>query len=315
MRGQAAIPLAALVVAVAGALLWDLARTPTYAAQTTLLVSSGLTKSGAALQTELETFRQLARTPIVAQNVVQSLAPGESADALLRRTSVSTDAKASLLRLTVEGSSSTKAVQLCQQYASAFLAIAQARVGASARLTVWEPARPLGRVSPRPARDASIAGAGGLLVGLLLLGVRRRRSAPSDTRVDESLRADTGVTEALGPHVDAVVRRAIELGERERELEARERALEHAAPRPAALAGAPPEPERAPEPEPPPAQPASRWTVGELERRVDAARSRFPERLEEWEVYLDQFRALGDENGAIPAQFEGLVWEVFEPLL
>jgi hypothetical protein len=48
---------------------------------------------------------------------------------------------------------------------------------------------------------------------------------------------------------------------------------------------------------------------------VNDARGRFPERVQEWDVYLGQLRELAGPGGEIPARFDGLVWDVFDEIV
>jgi len=72
----------------------------------------------------------------------------------------------------------------------------------------------------------------------------------------------------------------------------------------------------APEPEPPPAAVAARagdFNVFELERLV-RARAGDPA-ADEWNYYLIYLREYASLEGELPAQFDGLVWDVFGPLV
>ena len=48
---------------------------------------------------------------------------------------------------------------------------------------------------------------------------------------------------------------------------------------------------------------------------VSARGAAFPAREPEWQSYLDLLEQHARPDGLLPAQFDGLVWDVFEPLL
>ena len=56
-------------------------------------------------------------------------------------------------------------------------------------------------------------------------------------------------------------------------------------------------------------------SVPALERLVAAGAQDFPERAEEWRVYLHHLRGFSDVNGWLGAGFGGLVRDVFADLL
>jgi O-antigen ligase len=81
-----------------------------------------------------------------------------------------------------------------------------------------------------------------------------------------------------------------------------------------------PEPEPQPEPAPvvPETVPAGDrgiWTLAKLEHLVEERAAEFPERVDEWRSYIFFLRDHADVDGGLPASFDYLVEEVFEPLL
>jgi hypothetical protein len=58
-----------------------------------------------------------------------------------------------------------------------------------------------------------------------------------------------------------------------------------------------------------------RWRLEDLRVLVEDGAAVFPERTEEWRAYLFYLRDFGDSEGTLAASFDGLVWEVFGPLL
>jgi hypothetical protein len=57
------------------------------------------------------------------------------------------------------------------------------------------------------------------------------------------------------------------------------------------------------------------WTLDALDALVDANAGRFPEQEDEWRSYLFFLRDHADVDGRLPPHFEGLVAEVFAPLV
>jgi hypothetical protein len=48
-----------------------------------------------------------------------------------------------------------------------------------------------------------------------------------------------------------------------------------------------------------------------VEDRADA----HPERIDEWRATLVYLREFADKDGMLPQSFDGLLWDVFEPIL
>jgi O-antigen ligase len=133
----------------------------------------------------------------------------------------------------------------------------------------------------------------------------------------------------------AVEKAAADVQQRRAELDAREARLAQreqellgrvaAAPRPAPRTAPAPDPAAAPAPSSAPAPAAtvaapvaasaSSFNVYDLERRVEAARAAHPDRVDEWQAYLEQLAAHADEQGGLPPQFDGIVFDVFGDLL
>jgi hypothetical protein len=183
------------------------------------------------------------------------------------------------------------------------------------------------------------AGAGlvaGALLGLLPALLRRR--PVSDEALAERERRLAGRERGLAARerdlqakIDEL--RAIEpapapdLGPQERELAEREAALaqrveavtkrELAVARAAATKPAP-APPPGPEPvsqAPAPVAAGGPYNLATLEQAVAARAAEFPERRDEWESYLFFLRDYADADGRLPASFDALVADTFEPLL
>jgi hypothetical protein len=89
------------------------------------------------------------------------------------------------------------------------------------------------------------------------------------------------------------------------------------APLPPATAAPPPPP-------PPPARPRAgrapaadldRHDLGTLTSLVEAVAPEFPERADEWRIYLTYLADYADSEGTLPRSFDALVWDVFGDLL
>lgn len=116
-----------------------------------------------------------------------------------------------------------------------------------------------------------------------------------------------------------LAKRAAELAVRERALQALERRLHEQADAIAAREAALQEAQKAPVPAPEPERIAegefSETGLDELERLVAENRDQHPELAESWEFTLYHLRAYADVDGRLPLLFDGMIDEVFGPLL
>ena len=141
---------------------------------------------------------------------------------------------------------------------------------------------------------------------------------------ERDLEQQTRVLLELG---EALAERERKVAERERKLERRAAPEAQAPPPPAAvvpapqssLPAAPSPPARPPEPEPAPArgelQPQLRhWTFSVLSELVEARAVEFPDRIDEWRIYLETLAPYA-EDGILPPAFDSTVLDVFGPLL
>ena len=185
LRAQVAVlrrrwPVVLLVTAVAAAIAAGItfARTPLHRAETKLILAQA---SGGALpaSTFQRTVRELVKSNIVAQNVIQDLRLTESATTLLDRISVASDPASSVLTIRADDPSRTRAQQIAQETALVFAQLVKQRLAEAATdptqslvaptATVFDPAHALpGQVSPDERRDIGIGAGAGLLLGLLL---------------------------------------------------------------------------------------------------------------------------------------------------
>ena len=126
--------------------------------------------------------------------------------------------------------------------------------------------------------------------------------------LEERIAAVTQRELAVARAAAAHARDEVELAERERQLETRwaERG-------PRAAAAAP----RAPEPAPGRGQgePPGLFNLGDLERLVAERGGAHPDRLDEWESYLQVLRDYAEPDGRLPGSFDWLVQDTFAPLL
>ena len=65
----------------------------------------------------------------------------------------------------------------------------------------------------------------------------------------------------------------------------------------------------------PPAPGAGEWNLEQLERLVAQRGAAHPDRVDEWKGYLLYLRDYAAPDGSLSANFDSLVWEVFEDLL
>lgn len=173
-RWLAIVAVTALAAGVAAAVTY--ARTPLHRAETKLLIAQGDASPSAAL---VETMKQLARSNVVAQNVVQDLRLTTSADRVLHKLSVVTDPGAAVLTIRADDRSRTRAEQIAQAAALVFTQLVKQRFAelatdptkpppAAPTAIVFDPAHALpGRVDFDPWRDIGIGAGLGLLLGLL----------------------------------------------------------------------------------------------------------------------------------------------------
>lgn len=274
-----AATLAGLAVGVIAALLED---TPHRADETLVIVRGSTPLSDATAARSLAaTIRTLGDSQVVTSNVARALGLGE-AD-VRDRTSVSLAGETAALRIRAHAASSTEAVQLVQQYGAVLTELVRSRFAPLA-LAPFDPAHGSGRLGRHWTRNVLPGGLVGLLAGIsgALVLLRRGPGTPRPPR------------------------------ERKRKV----------APPPIPA----PEPERQPEPATPPvvqAEPepqpqrvpsAGDWSLTELRRRVDAAREAHPERVAEWDTYLELL-AEQEVDGVLPISFAPLIDDVFGSIL
>ena len=180
------------------------------------------------------------------------------------------------------------------------------------------------RAVPSPSSDDRAAE---VLADRLVQRLAARESALAarerdlQRKIDELRALEAQPATAPEPSDDShVAERERALAERERQLEERvatvtrrELAIARAASRPARPEAAP-QPEPAPRPAVPQAD-GGAYNLTALERLVAERGGAHPERAEEWSSYLYFLRDHAGADGSLPASFDALVEETFEPLL
>src|SRR5437868_3619390 len=175
------VPLAgALALGLAGGAVVTAFEPSLYRAETSLVVQRGgqPLAGGAKTADTVRTMRDLARSDVVATNVIRNLGLHRSPSALLGRVAVDTDA--AVLRVHVDDGSKTHAKQIAQELALVFTQLVRARFGASGlSVSVFDPPHALdGRVSPQPVRNLAWGALVGLLVGSAATAAAAVRTAP-----------------------------------------------------------------------------------------------------------------------------------------
>jgi capsular polysaccharide biosynthesis protein len=228
----------------------------------------------------------------VAQPATANLRLDDSADELLDRVSVTTEADSSLIRISVEAPSRAEARRTAQELAELSTVLFNDRFRPRTVASVWEPARAdEDRVSPKPARNLALGALVGALLGQLLGRLRRREPRPKPRVVSAP---PVAVATVVAP-TPAPVAAALTVPE----------------PVPAA-----PEPEPEPEVTGPFVLPRlGEWTIGDVERLLAQEGPQFPEQVDELGWYLDSFRGVAGPRGRLPGGVETIVEDVFADLL
>jgi capsular polysaccharide biosynthesis protein len=288
--------LAGTAAGVAAAAVLTLLQSSTYSADASVaLVRQGQPPGDdPALAQAAAAATELFHSRAVAEPAIANLRLQESADELLDRTSVGTEAESSLVRLTVEAPSRDEARRTVQELTELATVLFNDRYGPGTVATVWEaPRAQEDRVSPRPARNLALGALLGALLGSLVATLAGRavprprrpvrvREAPASTPVPAPVPPPKLVSEPI---------------------------LE-------------PLPEPVPEP-PSEAEPAGpfvlprlgEWRLGDVERLLAEHGSAFPDRVEELRWYLESFRDVAESDGRLPGGVEAVMEDVFRDLI
>jgi len=293
MRFGGRLPvLAGTAAGVAAAAVLTLLQSSTYRADASVaLVRQGRPPGDdPALAQAADAAADLFHSRAVAEPAIANLRLDQSADELLDRTSVRTEAESSLVRLTVEAPSRDEARRTVQELTELATVRFNDRYGPGTVATVWEaPRAQEDRVSPRPARNLALGALLGALLGTLVGSALLRRRLPVRVR---------GVP---GPPPVAPPVPAPKL--------VSEPVLE---PLPEPV----PEPPAEPEPEGPFVLPRlGEWHLADVERLLAEQGPAFPDRLEELRWYLESFRDVAESDGRLPGGVEAVMEDVFRDLI
>ena len=232
---------------------------------------------------------------LIAADVIANLRLRESPQALLRHVDARVVAPG-LVRVRATEKTALRAEQVVQEITLVFPRIVHARFtgNGALRANVWDPARVVGRTGRGWSESMGAAAAASVFLWLLAWAPWRRvrllslhpRAAP-EAPGNAEVRAETTIaTEppsrvpAPEPTSDTVVQE-------------QPGTVEAAAP----------------------ANGVRRLNLGELESLVDAARERFPGRVDEWRAYVFYLRDHAETDGSLPENFRPLIEDVFAELL
>jgi capsular exopolysaccharide synthesis family protein len=202
LRRRKWLVVAVFTVAVFGALLFSITQSAVYRAQSKILIGQGggLTQiqvAGSVNQTLTATMSDLLRSNDLAQRVIKQLGLTLSPEQVLAKLTVSINPQTSVIKLAVDDHSQAKARRINAAVGTTFALLVKKRLGRGSpgvppvTATIWDPAHVLPtQVSPRPLRNTAIAGALGLILGLLAAFLR--------DHFDRGLRTREMVEQAFG---------------------------------------------------------------------------------------------------------------------
>jgi len=307
---QLAVVVGCTLVGLAAGALWTVLQADAYRADARVLVRPASARIVPAVEA-------LAESSLIETNIAQTLhLPSPP-------TISATRGDAGVLTLAVVEGSRERARQVDAEAVVLLMQkVSQRFAAVEATATVLDPAHVAEQTSPTPGRNLLITGLAGLVLGIAIAAAlfRSRPVVPAgaaapDARVERRLKARI---DQVAQRERALARRAGQLAAREQDLVRRERELSAVPPPPPPAESVPepvPKPEPAPvpakEPVPSPSVSSGPWNLRALEDGVRAARSRFPERAEEWDTYLFLLRQHADADGTLPPSFDTLVADVF----
>jgi capsular polysaccharide biosynthesis protein len=158
--------------AVAASLVVSSLQDDRYRAEATLVVQRGATVA-ARDDAAVKTLAELARSDVVLQNVIANLRRSETPEELRQRVHVRVKEGTALLEIAVDDRDRQSALRIVQEIALVFAQLVKERFAATTAadapaVTVFDPAHAdAGRAAPRTARNALVALALGLLLGVL----------------------------------------------------------------------------------------------------------------------------------------------------
>lgn len=257
----------------------------------------------------------LVRSDQIAGNVVSTLHLDESRSALLDRISVNVP-EPGLLRIRVTDGNRLRAQQIAQEIGFLFPQLVERRFP-KLNAPVWDPAHLVGRPGRHWGRNLGIAaGIAAFLWAIALWPLILRRLAAAL----EARPHPVAVRERAPPATPAPAVPSTPEPARAPVVPAPE-PLQEPEPEPVPVREPVPEPEPlpepVPEPEPAPIAAADRgeWNLHDLERLVRDHAGEFPDRAEEWGIYLESIREHAGPDGELPGTLDWLIWDTFGDLL
>ena len=321
-------PLAVgVLLGVAVGLIVSLVGSTSRRAEASVLISSP--RGNAAVRPLLPNLRELATSSVVAGNVRSTLRLEDSAESIRRHLHSSVRPQSEVIVLAATDGNADKARQLAQEAAVVFAQLVEVRFETATpplHAAVFDAAHVLSATDRHFPRNVLIGALVGLLLGAAAISLLDRgqgvASAASPAGVSPEAAADLRRREqSLERRVEQVTARERELARRAGELAARQRELEERDE---------PEPEPEPEPPPVPVEPTpapepveaaaalpsgGRWNLQDLVRLVEENSDASTNQAEEWRTYLFFLRGHAAADGSLPAQFDGLVNDIFGDLL
>lgn len=210
VRRRKWIVLSVFAVAVGAALAISLTMDPLYQAKTSIVVGQGnsLFQPGEAnaVQPFTATMGDLVKSNVVATTVIRELGLKQSPEALLKKVEVSINPSTAVVKISVQDHDKARAVAIADHIGNVFSKLVQQRFGTAAvpattsgtpaqlplTATVFDPAHAdPDPVSPRPARNAVLAGILGLILGLIAAFLREHFDR--DLRTRDAVEASFGV--------------------------------------------------------------------------------------------------------------------------
>jgi receptor protein-tyrosine kinase len=197
------IVIGVFAVAVFGAFLFSIAQSAVYRSQSKILIGQGggLTNvqfTGSVTQPLTATMADLVKSNDLASRVIRRLRLDLTPEQVLAKVSVSINPETSVMKVLVDDHSRARARAINRTIGDVFAQLVKQRLGKGSTgsggrvtATVWDPAHVLPvRISPRPLRNTVIAGALGLILGLLAAFLR--------DHFDRNLRTREMVEQAFG---------------------------------------------------------------------------------------------------------------------
>jgi len=205
VRRRKWLVLFVLALALASAALVTVTQQSKYKAQTTIVVgqAGGLVQpqNAGAIQPFSATMKELITSTVVARGAGIPL--GLTPEQVLKKTSVSFNPESAALKVSVVDHFPQRAEAIAQRIGTVFSALVAARFGKGTpatttapatpplTATVWDPAHVIpGKVEPKPLQNLVIAGALGLVLGLLCAFLR--------DYFDRTLRTTEEIQKAFG---------------------------------------------------------------------------------------------------------------------